>query len=571
MLKESITKHAHIRIHLAVLFHKGEHLILLPWADNLDLDLFLLEGRSFNGTSVYDFDTRFPKARKGVMIKDVCNQMYLIAGALEWLHKGIRGGKQQSRVHFAHMDLKPNNILIDIDKRSAVGKWLLTDFGISAFKEDNESSPTGLLSIRDLYENLTINTTPRRDPGAYQPPEVQRMTRENRISSNEGSAGRKGDIWSFACIFSEALAFALGQSSAVKDFRSSRTKRHNNDYFYETAPSQYLQANNQNGDYRVRTEVIGCLQKLSVDYVYPNRVIDCCVATILETLVVDGSQRPKAQELVSKMEHVIRHINAAREPGKVANCPLDKRTSVSTSSTPPPTAPIQSGLPHHDTPPLPIFKRQNTELGEVFLDRYGHPIHVGKEVVGEPSAGQTSPFSFAQRHSNSDVGVGISFTQQLESSLEPVATGQACWTPPISQINSSEQLSIHGLRRSVPDSRSSFSRDYRSVVHGVTINQDIPRKIGRTIELPVLNSFKAKVHAISLCPSGLRLAELITSPESDSQEVAILNISLDDRYLKLAYPIVALDPGRKWDHVVLAGDNMVTWGNVGGGQKYVSS
>jgi serine/threonine protein kinase len=253
--------------------------------------------------------------------------MLQVADALGWFHRGIIGRTHTNRVHFAHMDLKPNNILIDADGTSAVGKWVLTDFGISAFKEDNEAVFPNVLSIRDLYENLTIKETPRRPPGAYQPPEIQRIRdRASEIGNDtyQGVAGRKGDIWSFGCILSEVFTFALGQTLAVQTFRTVR-KSQGDDYFYEAEPTELLDVQHQPASYRVRSKVKEWLRKLPEQYSFPNRAIDCCVQTILDILVVDGVRRPKADDLVRKMEHVVHHLRTARRPGDLPYCPLKGR------------------------------------------------------------------------------------------------------------------------------------------------------------------------------------------------------------------------------------------------------
>jgi serine/threonine protein kinase len=335
VLKESISDHKSIRIHLAVLFHKNEHLILLPWAHHFDLDIFLLEGHTFQGDEMYDFNLRFPKIQPGMMMEGVCTQMFHIADALEWLHKGVIVPAHPNRIHFAHMDMKPNNILIDEDGLSTVGKWVLTDFGISAFMKDDEPVLSDLLSIRDLYENLTIRTPPRRQPGTYQAPEVQQASSKNMESSNDahqGNVGRKGDIWSFACIFSEVLTFALGQTPALKTFRSRRKDLQKNDHFYEKEEDPLLNVQNRPASYRVRSKVTSWLLDLSKVYSFSNRAIDCCAQTILDILVVDGKRRPRAKDLVEMMSHVTNHVKNARRPGKLPQCPLNRHSDETTGN-----------------------------------------------------------------------------------------------------------------------------------------------------------------------------------------------------------------------------------------------
>ena len=216
ILQKSNSKNEHICFHLATIVHGSNYMILLPWARHLDLHIFLLEGHKYDvdtrkETEVYDFEMAFPNMQKGRFVGAVYVQMANLASALHWLHQGITNvGVRRERVQAAHMDLKPDNILIDDAVDHPVGKWLLTDFGISAMKKDSN-----FVSILDVYATLqtpkvtepTLNTYARRRPGAYQAPEVEQST----SSSNQVNGmpiqtiGRKGDIWSaFLCSWDPA-------------------------------------------------------------------------------------------------------------------------------------------------------------------------------------------------------------------------------------------------------------------------------------------------------------------------------------------------------------------------------
>ncbi|KAH4187536.1 hypothetical protein HBI56_091020 [Parastagonospora nodorum] len=523
ILKESITSHANIRIHLAVLLYKGEHLILLPWADHHDLDHFLAEGFDFGGKPVYDFAEVFPLANNGALIKDVCVQMYRIADALAWLHEGIVAPVKEGRLYFAHMDLKPNNILIDKNNSSVVsvvGKWVLTDFGISAFKEDDGSSTSDLPTIRDVYERLTIQTTPRREAGAYQPPEVQGVRRRNsgnEVGSNTESVGRKGDIWAFACIFSEVLTFALGQASAVSAFRSQRTGRHQNDYFYESVTSQHLRPNDDHHMYKVRAEVLEWLRKLVSDDQSPNRGIECCVSTILKMLVTDASQRPKAKQLVFMMNHVKTHISSDEMPVNSRNCPLNDHIVPPNIPTSPET-PVE--LPASPADPGP-------ETPSIRIDIATIPLIPVSGLVALPESTQTTH----------DGGT----YQQV-----------------------SPKKSVSG-RSSL---RGSLKEEPLSEPHKVIANPKTRRSAGSIKQFAMLDTRKAKVHDISLCPSGLHVAQLRSVPGSQTREVVVHDINLAlGRCQRL--PCVTLDPDQNWKHLVLSDDKLVVWGNTQDGQNIV--
>ncbi|KAH6870496.1 kinase-like domain-containing protein [Alternaria rosae] len=376
VLKTSRTSHGHIRTHVVILFYRGQHHILLPWADHFDLDFFLREGYPYSGEPLYDFKLRFPKIHSATILQDTCRQMFYISEALEWLHKGIPGHLQR-RVHFAHMDLKPNNILIDRDEGSTVGKWILTDFGISTFKEDDEAASADLVSLG----NLTFRTSPARLPGAYQPPETEK--------TDQRSAGRRGDIWAFGCIFAEVLSFALGRKAAVEEFRVSRKQiqnmddapegqnRYRNDFFYEEY-KENVQMNGRLGarirqSYRLRSGVDQWLRKLPTRYANTNRTIDCCVQTIRDILEVDGSKRLGAERLVKKMEHVVQHVGNARKPDSLLKCPLEWSKLQSPFDVPLLDLPDVSQP--KETKPLPSIK-----LTASGIDFPARPLHFNRKT-----------------------------------------------------------------------------------------------------------------------------------------------------------------------------------------------
>ncbi|KAF1846866.1 kinase-like protein [Cucurbitaria berberidis CBS 394.84] len=577
VLKESITSHGHIRIHLAILFHKGEHLILLPWADHLDLDIFLLGGHTFMGTKLYDFKLRFHQIQPATMINDICTQMSHIADALEWLHKGILGGAQRNRVYFAHMDLKPNNILIDTDQASTVGKWVLTDFGISAFKEDDYSAPTNLLSIRDLYENLTIKTTPRRDPGAYQPPEIEHIINRSLgpgSNAHPGRAGRKGDIWSFGCIFAEVLAFALGQTPAVEDFRKYRKGLHKNDYFYEKVPNQTLVLHNQGTSYQVRSEVRAWLGRLPETYSFPNKAIDCCVQTILDILVADGSNRPRAHDLVRKMEHVANHVITARRPGPLRNCPLVRHSPQLQVPPLPNENPVDSYTSlQHEISRLPSIKRTKTGFEETLLSNgtpsFGGESHVSRFAMQGPAS---EPTSTQLQPTLSPVADS---TQRFETNQDNTQFSQNT-TP--DRINSPRGLAINLGKDDPSDSsyedkssgfRPSFARESRLDLHGVILNQDKLRETRDPVEVSIADLSKSEVLSVSLCPSGHRIAFLVTRPKDMHRLIYLCKISLNTLKLQPDGLPIKLPLGPEWSHIVQSGCNHVVWGNSRGGIKHV--
>ena len=158
--------------HLATITHGSKHYILLPLTDHLDLELFLHCGISDDGKRLYNFEDRFPALKGGDLTTALFHQLYLVAHALSWLHSGISMEQSRSRIFCAHMGLKPSNILVENAKDSLVGRWMLSDFGISVFKEDTQKQDSEYVSIGDYYSQITTKTRLRRAKGTYQAPEV---------------------------------------------------------------------------------------------------------------------------------------------------------------------------------------------------------------------------------------------------------------------------------------------------------------------------------------------------------------------------------------------------------------
>lgn len=108
-------------LHLTAMRHGPEFLILLPFAEFADLEVFFNLGMEvpseYSGqgerNAIYDFDKVFPgmadsiESRRGPLLKEAIG----LANALEWLHDQLKV-PGESDLYCAHMDLKPDNILI---------------------------------------------------------------------------------------------------------------------------------------------------------------------------------------------------------------------------------------------------------------------------------------------------------------------------------------------------------------------------------------------------------------------------------------------------------------------------
>lgn len=177
--------------------------ILSAFADGGDLKHFLSSS-----------NINYKSARDRI-IKETAN----IADALDWLHKQIKiDGKHHPCYH---LDLKPDNVLIfrsrdsSLESKDEVGTWKLADFGLSV--------------LHEYTVEATSKTFPRRQPGTYQPPEIDDIFGSPKVNS-------RGDIWSFGGILSMVLAFLVngktGVEYLVKERGWNATGMQDRDYYY---------------------------------------------------------------------------------------------------------------------------------------------------------------------------------------------------------------------------------------------------------------------------------------------------------------------------------------------------
>ncbi|KAJ6038519.1 uncharacterized protein N7446_005323 [Penicillium canescens] len=150
-----------------------------------------------------------------------------VAGGLKFLHKGMdmpRGGK----LVCYHMDLKPDNILIFLDKVDSHGKphyiWKISDFGMSRvrYQDDNEverreRTLTSWFLERPVVPSLA-GTYNRRLVGTYLAPESLLPSRSMKAAS---------DVWSLGCITSVLFTYLAEGRTGVSTYQDRRTQHHN--------------------------------------------------------------------------------------------------------------------------------------------------------------------------------------------------------------------------------------------------------------------------------------------------------------------------------------------------------
>ncbi|KAL8303152.1 hypothetical protein RB600_006858 [Gaeumannomyces tritici] len=280
-------------------------LIIFPFADLGNLLQFLDSSSALGDVNGLfrsrTFDERFPHfpppptpphdtARFRRASELLLPQCIALAEALRFLHSDIYESGQVYLV--AHMDIKPDNILISSCRDHHVGLWKLADFGISAIHSH---------SLDHSYDwNRTIGTLARRGPSTHQAPEIERSLASKRLpKEDQVRVGRKGDIWSFGAILAEVLAFAEAGTKGVKKFERMRIRKtligdqdFRNDDFWYTLPS---------GSACLRPTVGHWLEQVKGRYPTSTPWIEC----IKDTLVVDPQARPNAEQLAQCVRGVL--------------------------------------------------------------------------------------------------------------------------------------------------------------------------------------------------------------------------------------------------------------------------
>lgn len=573
VLKESITSHRYIRTHLAALFHKEEHIILLPWADKYDLHHFLLEGHDQWGNQVYSFETVFD-CHSQHFVRDTYKQIANIAAALKWLHVDVR--PFDKRIYFAHMDLKPDNILIDNESAqypSSVGKWVLTDFGISAFKETDEKVGKNYVTVRDYVEqkqNLTLNTHARREAGAYQPPEMERLTQAADGSSNiplQRVVGRRSDIWSFGCIFAEVVAFSSGGRAAVSDFRHARRGTHNDDYFYTYRQSfrPNLSPGISGLTPELRPEMVAWLMNMTENLAtltMAHGVLKCSVAKVLDILKIN--QRPGAEEVQEAMEHLTSHFKHPFCPGP--DCAIQ--------GLPPPIRSAPPRPPHTQTTPAQPFPTKDPTA----------IVQVPPQIIVQAHAADAEAVTHTGR---TEVEDKLPNDPSLESEEGDLSLNEDPGFAPLRPVDSDElyadpdlQNTKTGIGRDntiqlsqpqdqperpvLPPRPSTTDSGYHSV-----LRTPGPVKATYGVQTP-----DTKILRIALCSSG-RFVATITKPskisfKSTRYTICCHEVSPTDLVL-VPYFSEPLPKANAWDNISLHSDLIAAWGDNTRGVKQVSN
>jgi serine/threonine protein kinase len=303
--------------------HGTDFNIISPLAD-LDLNDFL--------TGNYPgFSTRIEN--EGFTPQHLLQEAACLAGALNYLHQGLEIRGRGGYMACAHMDLKPDNILVSWrppdGPELAVGQWMIHDFGTSRIKESNRMPQTHL-APGDFLREMSL-TKSQRQPGPFQAPEVQNDT--------EKTCGRESDCWSFGCILTVILAFALGGPEMVDDLFQC-IDNGVDDYFYTVE-----------GDRKIlKPQVLQWLDRLKVgpsEHVWVRKYKH----VIMALLKIAPEERLKAQVVRDELNKISRDGGESLQARCTSRWP--SRTLISPPSPLRITPRTESANPPHASPATP--------------------------------------------------------------------------------------------------------------------------------------------------------------------------------------------------------------------------
>ncbi|PYI11467.1 kinase-like protein [Aspergillus sclerotiicarbonarius CBS 121057] len=326
ILKNSWTRQDHILHHYTTICHDPYNYILFPYAEKGDLNQLLLDGGGY-----YVFHERFPHvpaAGDSTIFKPLLLQCVALASAIHWLHNRIQ--VEANNIMCAHMDLKPENILIKEDGGSIVGKWMISDFGISVV-EPHKGGFRPALSVGDWYRQLTIEAEPKHQRGTYLPPEAIHRG-GSRVAGDK--VGRQSDIWAYGCVFSEVLAWAIRRREGVDEFADLRERGTTSDQFWEESFGQSLSP--QPTGFKIRDSVVTWID--GIRSTFPG-ALSVWAKTIKDILIIEKNFRPNAHELEEHVRRVYESCDLLSDNSSRPSTPADPQTVPGDRSVPGPNSP----------------------------------------------------------------------------------------------------------------------------------------------------------------------------------------------------------------------------------------
>ncbi|PSN61810.1 kinase-like protein [Corynespora cassiicola Philippines] len=320
-LSRCLTKHSNIMVNIATIIREqpitGNVYHIFYELAAYDLEKMLT--RPWGANRKKRYRSALPK-RNGsddVRPSNFINESRHLVDALDFLHHRLYADAQ---VSLAHNDLTPRNILVffpndaDSEVRYPVGQWKIADFGLSKIKDTRKSKHERKFSshLHPNSQGLAPDLTPRqitaklaglsltpakRPPGRYTPPEIKE-------DGNSELNAKMGDVWAFGALFSEILAYAVGEHKLVEGLRKT-FEEDEEDRFFDPATSRLKASFND--------WISELPEKNSTDN--ESRMwIEECVALIRNILVQDASQRFPAAKIRDELQAIYTHMLGKEQP-----------------------------------------------------------------------------------------------------------------------------------------------------------------------------------------------------------------------------------------------------------------
>jgi hypothetical protein len=234
---------------------------------------------------------------------DCLEEATRLADALRFLHDG-----QSTGICF-HTGLEPGSILVlDLppgqprDRESSttrpVGRWLMCDFEIFVISAERGSkSPRG---SPPFNKRLMRDGVPRQ--ASFCEPSEAKGDKDN--------ATRAGNMWSFGCILSLVLAFALGGPKSVRELTLARQSSYDDDYFYY--------------DNEIKPEIKSWLQALETkpELQQEQYWIKDILRVLENLLVLDPKSRWNAGEVARELSRICQRIRLRSQENSEDPMPL---------------------------------------------------------------------------------------------------------------------------------------------------------------------------------------------------------------------------------------------------------
>lgn len=201
-LQGNSLKHENILVHRAAVLHYDTFYIFMDLAPYGDLETLLSGGTRRDNLPTKDQHYNVTREFPDATLRDVLKAFRDLTAALKFLHHDVRSLDNGESMKLAHNDLRPQNVLIFQEQGQPIGRWKITDFGISTLKSKTMLRQyDGRQVIGDILHHPPRQARERSMEGPHRAPE---------FSSTIYDRDRKADIWSLGCIFADVMAFMQG-------------------------------------------------------------------------------------------------------------------------------------------------------------------------------------------------------------------------------------------------------------------------------------------------------------------------------------------------------------------------